>query len=67
MNRSFAAIALTSAIGLAVALPTSGFAAGAPTGNPDIIKKTMERKEKDHLEMCYGIATNGKNDCASSR
>jgi uncharacterized membrane protein len=62
MNRSFAAIALSSAIGLALALPV----AAAPAGNPDVIKKTQERMAANHMEMCFGISANGKNDCASS-
>jgi uncharacterized membrane protein len=66
MNRSYVAIALSSAVGLAVAMPVTGFAAGAPAGNPEVIKKTKERMENNHMEMCFGIAANGKNDCASS-
>ncbi len=65
MNCSIVGIALTSAVGLAVAMPVSVKAAG-PEGNPEVIKKTKERMENNHLEMCFGIASNGKNDCASS-
>lgn len=64
MNRSIVAVVLSSAIGLALALPTTTIA--APAGNPEIIKKTKERMESNHMEMCFGIAANGKNDCASS-
>ena len=67
MDKRLIAAALTSAIGLAVAMPTGAFAAGqAGGGDPAIIKKTLERKERDHLEECFGIASNGHNDCASS-
>jgi len=64
MNRTVVAVALSSAIGLALALPTSGIA--APQGNPEVIKKTKERMENNHMEMCFGISSPGKNDCASS-
>src|SRR5579862_8420771 len=66
MNRSIVAVALSSAIGLALVLPTDGFAAGAPAGNPEVIAKTKKRMEDNHMEMCFGIAANGKNDCAAS-
>ena len=66
MNRSIVAIALSSAIGLALAMPVSAVAAGAPQGNPEVIKKTKERMENNHMEMCFGVASNGKNDCAAS-
>ena len=65
MNRSFLAVALSSAIGLAMAAPIVAMAA-APAGNPDVIRTTQERMAKNHLEQCFGIASNGKNDCASS-
>ena len=66
MNRNFVAVALTSAIGLAVAAPASVYAAGAPTGDQETIKKTHERMVANHMEQCYGIASNGKNDCAAT-
>jgi len=67
MSNRLVAVALTSAIGLALATPTGSFAASqAGGGDPEIIKKTMERKERDHLEECFGVASNGRNDCASS-
>jgi len=67
MNHNLAVIALTSAIGLAMAIPSTGFAASqAGGGDPATIAKTQERIARDHLEECFGIAANGHNDCASS-
>jgi uncharacterized membrane protein len=62
MNRMTAATALSTAIGLAFALqalPTQ-----AAQQMPQIVKDNMDRMAKDHLEKCYGINANAKNDCA---
>ena len=68
MNRSIVSVALASALGLAVAMDGGAtFAAGAPQGNPEIIKKTKERMEQGNLEMCFGVNAVGKNDCAASQ
>ena len=66
MKRKLVAVALSSAIGLAVAAPASVFAQGAPSGNQEVIKKTHDRMVANHMEQCFGIAANGKNDCAAS-
>jgi uncharacterized membrane protein len=63
MNRSFVALALSSAIGLAMAIPASA----APQGDPNTIAKTKARMEANHMEMCFGVAAVGKNDCAASQ
>ncbi len=62
MNRMTAITALSSAIGLAVALSAPLPAASAEM--PQIVKDNMARMMKDHLEKCYGINAVAKNDCA---
>ena len=62
MNRMTAVTALSSAIGLAVALSAPLPAASAEM--PQIVKDNMARMAKDHLEKCYGINAVSKNDCA---
>jgi uncharacterized membrane protein len=63
MNNLTAAAALSTAIGLALALQAGpGFA--APAQMPQIVKDNMARMAKDHLEKCYGINAAAKNDCA---
>jgi len=62
MNRMTAITALSSAIGLAVALSAPLPAASAEM--PQIVKDNMARMAKDHLEKCYGINAVSKNDCA---
>ena len=63
MNRMSAATALSSAIGLAVALSAAPLPA-ASAEMPQIVKDNMMRMEKDHLQKCYGINAVSKNDCA---
>ena len=60
MNRITAATALSSAIGLALAMQ----AGPAPAQMPQIVKDNMDRMARDHLEKCYGINAVAKNDCA---
>jgi uncharacterized membrane protein len=62
MNRMTAAAALSSAIGLAVAM--QAVPSQAAQQMPQIVKDNMDRMAKDHLEKCYGINANAKNDCA---
>jgi uncharacterized membrane protein len=63
MNRTLAATALSTAVGLAVA-----FASAAPVAlaadPPQVVKDNMDRAMKQHLEKCYGINAAAKNDCA---
>lgn len=66
-RRTFAASTLTTALGLALALP--GAPANAAMKNemmktPPIVKQNMARMAKDHLQKCYGINAISKNDCA---
>ncbi len=64
MNRRlFAASALSTAIGLAMAMqaqPTSAQGANPP----QIVKDNMAKMQQQHLEKCYGINAAAKNDCA---
>jgi uncharacterized membrane protein len=62
MNRISAAAALSSAIGLAFAM--QAVPSQAAQQMPQIVKDNMDRMAKDHLEKCYGINANAKNDCA---
>ena len=62
MNRSlFAASALSTAIGLAMAMQAPPTAAQGP---PQIVKDNMAKMQQQHLEKCYGINAAAKNDCA---
>src|SRR5205809_301550 len=66
MNRSFATATLAAALGLALA--GTGQAqqqSGKPMTKEQ--KMTMERMVKNNLEMCYGVAARGKNDCAEGQ
>jgi uncharacterized membrane protein len=62
MNRISAVAALSSAIGLAFAM--QAVPSQAAQQMPQIVKDNMDRMAKDHLEKCYGINANAKNDCA---
>jgi uncharacterized membrane protein len=62
MNRMTAAAALSSAIGLAFAMQAAPSQAAQQM--PQIVKDNMDRMAKDHLEKCFGINANAKNDCA---
>ena len=62
MNRYLlAASTLSTALGLALALPVQ---AQGTKDMPQIVKDNMARMEKNKLEKCYGINTVAKNDCA---
>jgi uncharacterized membrane protein len=62
MNRTTTAAVLSAAIGLAFGLQMP--IAQAAQDMPQIVKDNMARAAKDHLEKCYGINANAKNDCA---
>jgi uncharacterized membrane protein len=64
MNRRlFAASALTTAVGLALAAQAPAVhAQGA--NPPQIVKDNMARMAAQKLEKCYGINSVAKNDCA---
>jgi uncharacterized membrane protein len=61
MNRTLATTTLAAALGLATALSAVG-AANMPT--PQVVKDNMARAMANHLEKCYGINAQAKNDCA---
>lgn len=62
-RRQFAATALSSAVGLALAMQSVPAQAQAKDP-PQIVKDNMARMAKEKLEKCYGINTVAKNDCA---
>ena len=62
MKRTFATATLAAALGLALA-GTAALAQGDKPMTKEQ-KMTMERMVKNNLEMCYGVAARGKNDCA---
>ena len=65
MNRQLlAASALSTAIGLAMAMQAQPSQAQGMQNPPPIVKQNMERMQKSYLEKCYGINAAAKNDCA---
>jgi uncharacterized membrane protein len=66
MNRRlFATSALTTAIGLALAMSApAGRAAEGMKEPPQAVKDNMARMAQDKLQKCYGINSAAKNDCA---
>jgi uncharacterized membrane protein len=65
MNRPLlAASALTTAVGLALAMQTPTVRAQGMANPPQVVKDNMARMEKDKLQKCYGINVVAKNDCA---
>lgn len=69
MSRQFiVASALTTAIGLAVAMQAIPARADMDMSNaPQVVKDNMARAMKDHLQKCYGINAVAKNDCAEGK
>lgn len=68
MNRSLATATLAAAIGLALGVPvTPAHAQAQKKPMTKEQKQTMERMVKNNLEMCYGVAARGKNDCAEGQ
>jgi uncharacterized membrane protein len=66
MNRRlFATSALTTAVGLALAMSApAGRAAEGMKDPPQAVKDNMARMAQDKLQKCYGINAVAKNDCA---
>ena len=67
MNRRlFAASALSTAVGLALAM--QGVPAQAQmkdmSNAPKVVQDNMMKMEKEHLQKSYGINAAAKNDCA---
>ena len=63
-HQLLAASALTTAVGLALAMQTPPVSAQGMANPPQIVKDNMARMQKEHLEKCYGINAVSKNDCA---
>jgi uncharacterized membrane protein len=66
-----AASTLSAAIGLALGLQLAPVSAQEMKDSakgmedmPQVVKDNMSRAMSNHLEKCYGINANGKNDCA---
>ena len=68
MNKQLlAASALSSAIGLALAMqvsPVQSQERKDMSAMPQVVKDNMARMEKNKLEKCYGINAVSRNDCA---
>jgi uncharacterized membrane protein len=66
MNRRlFATSALTTAMGLALAMSApAGRAAEGMKDPPQMVKDNMARMAQHKLQKCYGINVTAKNDCA---
>jgi uncharacterized membrane protein len=63
-SRLFAASALSTAVGLALAMQASPVQSQGMQNPPQIVKDNMARMAQQHLEKCYGINAAAKNDCA---
>ena len=63
-SRFFAASALSTAVGLALAMQASPVQSQGLQNPPQIVKDNMARMTQQHLEKCYGINAVAKNDCA---
>ena len=63
-DRLLAASALTTAVGLALAMQAPTVRAQGMANPPQIVKDNMARMEKERLQKCYGINAVSKNDCA---
>jgi uncharacterized membrane protein len=65
MNRRLlAASALSTAVGLALAMQAQPGAAQGMKNPPPVVQQNMQRMAQQHLEKCYGINAAAKNDCA---
>jgi uncharacterized membrane protein len=63
-RRTFAASALSAALGAVLAAPVAPALAQGMANPPQVVKDNMARAKANHLEKCYGINAVGKNDCA---
>ena len=64
-RRLFAASALSTAVGLAMALAVPSVAADMDMSKaPQVVKDNMARAMAQKLQKCYGINAAAKNDCA---
>jgi uncharacterized membrane protein len=70
MKRSLATATLAAALGLALGAPVTTAQAQQKKADKPMTKEqkmTMERMVKNNLEMCFGVAARGKNDCAEGQ
>ena len=64
-RRQLAAVALSTAVGVALAMQAAPrVAAQGMTNPPQVVKDNIARMAQQHLEKCYGINAAAKNDCA---
>jgi Predicted integral membrane protein (DUF2282) len=69
-RRTFVGAALSTAVGLAIAMQAVPLHAQGNKGMqgmkdmPQVVKDNMERAQAQHLEKCYGINAVARNDCA---
>jgi len=63
-RRQLAAAALSTAVGLALAIQAVPVQSQGVANPPQVVKDNMARMQKEHLEKCYGINAAAKNDCA---
>ena len=63
-RRQLAAAALSTAVGLALAMQAVPVQSQGVANPPQVVKDNMARMQKEHLEKCYGINAAAKNDCA---
>ncbi|MCD6042479.1 MAG: hypothetical protein K0R40_2082 [Burkholderiales bacterium] len=68
-KRTLATATLAAAIGLVLGAPVTTAQAQQKADKPMTKeqKMTMERMVKNNLEMCFGVAARGKNDCAEGQ
>lgn len=64
-RRAFAASALSTALGLAMAVPALPARAQGSTNPAQATGSNTAGTPKAHLEKCYGINAVAKNDCAA--
>ena len=63
-RRAITASALSTALGLVMALPLMPAQAQGMANPPQAVKDNMARMQASKLEKCYGINAVAKNDCA---
>lgn len=66
-RRLFAASAVSTAVGLALAMqavPGQAASMKDMSNAPQVVKDNMARAKAQHLQKCYGINAVAKNDCA---
>ena len=64
MTSSLASATLAAALGLALSAPAHAQEQGGTRPLTTAQRLVKERMEKNNLEMCFGVAARGKNDCA---